>query len=260
MVLINFLILGTLSLKLSDLDSWCYSYHPIDVLLTQVKSWRIKGRPDALKHLDISGAKEMEFICLNSGYNINIGLLPDQLETLALSGVTFTRLLSTPRVRAFSYLTTLRLRSIQFDGCIQQFLKLPELKILSLSSVRFLLPDDQSSEDQSTTEILSELAFFQDISKLERLSLEYMPMNAAVCVVLQSISSLQSLAIDHCSIENFITRFTRSIAKRKLFLALNSLQINNSWPKGYDTPYTTFAQNCIRRRPNMEIVGNGNHY
>jgi hypothetical protein len=206
----------------------------------------------------------LEFIRFETAGPFDPRLLPDQLMTLTLSGLSLTtRLLLPFEAHPLPYLRTLTLNSVRVEGRIQQYLKFPKLTSLKLSSVRFLLPGDDSSsvyDSQGTAEILSEAAFFQGIPNLEYLSFDYLPMNAALCTVLQDVSSLQYLSIDHCSIEDFITPFTESLADRRVFSALKNLQIDNSWPEQSNTHYTKFARHCLCHRPNIEVAGNGNCY
>jgi hypothetical protein len=206
----------------------------------------------------------LEFIGFGTEGIFDARLLPDQLTTLILCGISLTaRLLSPFEAHTLLYLRALTLDSVRVEGCIQQYLKFPELKSLKLSSVGFLLPGDDSSsvyDNQGVAEIFSEVAFFQGIPNLACLSFEYLPMHAELCTVLQGVLSLRCLSIDHCSIEDFITPLTLSLADRRAFLALKSLHINSSWPKQSGAPYTKFARYCLHHRPNMEVAGNGNCY
>jgi hypothetical protein len=206
----------------------------------------------------------LEFICYETQGTFDARLLPNQLTNLTLSEISLTTRLILPlEVHTLPDLRILTLNSVPVEGRIQQYLKFPKLKSLKLSSVSFLLPEGDGSSvynSQRTAEILSEAAFFQGIPNLESLSFGDLPMNSALCTVLQGVLSLQYLSIDHCSIEDFITPFTESLADRRVFSALKSLHIDNSWPIQSDTPYTKFARHCLHHRPNMEVAGNGNCY
>jgi hypothetical protein len=228
--------------------------------LPQIKSWKIEAEPKSLALFDLTQAETLELHCREGFMGTWMTYLPSQLHHLTLNEVRFnSESISSYAPLVMPQLTTLRLMATNFDGPMQNYLKLPKLKNLYLEFVYFMIPEDTTiieEEDLRTAQVLSEAAFFGSLPELELLSLCQMPADEALTTSLQQCSRLRELTIILCEVESFLSSLITALTDNKSFPSLNTLAINYSWTNTLPISFMEFTKRCAHQRPGMFVFGN----
>jgi hypothetical protein len=239
-------------------------FQPPCVSLPQIKLWRIVSGPKALTFFDLSGAETLDFTLKGPRTAFKIVHLPAQLTSMTLRSFTFTPdVLLARRPYIMPNLTTLRLLDTTFHGELQTYLKCPKLKNLCLDQVIFLCSSNRDTERESggpSNILISDALPFQDFPELELFSLARIRGDSKLAASLQLFPLLQSIRMDRCQIEEFITTFTCALNNSASFPTLKALHIDYSWVEEMKTSFIEFSRFCASRRPGMSISGNERSY
>jgi hypothetical protein len=160
------------------------------------------------------------------------------------------------------HLIELRLKGVDFEGSLQDYLDCPKLKRLYMERVGFHPPendtDDSTSRSESTN--WSEMPFssgisFPSIPELECLHILYGTLDDKLAAALQSCPLLQLLSAKSSSVEDFIPPFRNAMADSETFPSLKILCIDDSW-RVESSLRREFARQCVSQRPGLFISAN----
>jgi hypothetical protein len=232
-----------------------------DIPLSHIKSWVLEADVDVLKAFDLKDADSIKFTGIRWPPSPVDSLLPSQLTQLSLGNVTFSSsLLRNLLPHCLPHLIILELEDVDFQEPIGRYLQCPKIKRLCYTaSIYDPIFHSMSPYRRSKTAVWERLdeAFFRDTPNLGTLSLRGTSLDAIPTVILQNLPLLENLVVENCRLGTFISSFLEFLQDTRCFPTLKSLYVDDSWPVECDMSFPEFVTNCIDRRPEIQVSGNG---
>ncbi|PVF94872.1 hypothetical protein CPB86DRAFT_876103 [Serendipita vermifera] len=151
----------------------------------------------------------------------------------------------------FPNLVMLTLREVGFRAPFRDYIEAPNLKELSLSLVVFESPNGGLL---TSAPPVFDTQFFQGLPALKDLFLAKMSdIEDAVVDSLRFWSSLQTLTIEKCSFNKFMSSFITGIKDGSFLPRLTHLSIRESWDPQLTMSYIDFRERCQAQRPRLDI-------
>jgi hypothetical protein len=244
------------------------SFDSANALLPHLKTLKIRGDYRLFKAFDVANVNMLEFTKENGpSTTFDLSRLPTGLVDLELGNVNFgLNSFSSNGPFPLPHLKYLRLYNLVVQASLSQYLSVPELLSLTIHHTKFYPMDeveyyvDRGRPERRAARTFSDSLFLRKAPKLQTLDLERMDMDEISVAELRLCPRLDTINLDSCPAATFVRGFYSCLDNGKFFPSLETLEFNGSWPDIPEMIYPEFFDSCRKRRPDLDVCGDGEDY
>jgi hypothetical protein len=233
---------------------------PPKIVLPNARSIKISGGRNLVDVFDLRDSEISIFKATTMDDNVTIDLssFHDQIAKISLSKFEWTE--KPVRPRHFNDLMCLNLKAMRIHGTLGEYLRLPNLRSLGLSGVKFRQLENTGAQGHSWSLLFSDTQFIQGSPFLETIYLSNQELDESFVEGLRSCTSLKTFILLGCDLDRFVFPFLKHLNNGELVPSLDTIRVSEFWRMNLTMSLEEFSERVVAKRPNVRVSSDRARY